>query len=74
MLDNLMLLILCCCVVVGVDKLRERERERLIRFIRFILVAVNKKQKAMRRNYIVLNEKHIFTSLAISSLTSGTKL
>ena len=59
-------------VVVGFDKLGERER--LIRFIRFILVAVNQKEKAMRRNYIVLNEKHIFTSIAISCPTIRREL
>ena len=37
----------------------------------------HQKEKAMKRNgllYIVLNEKHIFTSLAISSSILGTKL
>ena len=58
-------------VVVGVNKLlvnRFDSFDSLTTWVSF------RKGKAMRRNYIVLNEKQIFTSLAISCPTIGRKL
>ena len=63
-------------VVVGVDKLVNRFDS--IDSILYLLACVSfRKGKAMKRNglfYIVLNEKQIFTSIAISCPTIGRKL
>ena len=79
------LLLLCCCRSWQALKNRFYSihsffylvRKAIHRKFLYVTTSKSSKGKAMKRNglfYIVLNEKQIFTSLAITSLTSSTEL